>query len=68
MGTKRRTYDDIEQLVKASVEKLANKYQTFDGQPSYAYSTGYLESMVVGMIADMPAAKQKYYLFLLEQK
>ena len=68
MGTKRRTYDEVRQIAKVAVEKLANKYQTYDGQPSYAYSAGYLESMVVSMIAELPASKQQYYLELLEQK
>ena len=68
MGNKRRTYQEVKQTVEQAVVKLANKYQNFDGQPSYAYATGYLESLVVSMLADLPAAKEQHYLELLEQK
>lgn len=30
--------------------------------PNYAYSAGYLESMVVNMLGDLPAAKRNFYL------
>jgi hypothetical protein len=68
MGTKRLTYDQLQQIVSKAAVKLANKYQNYDGQPAYAYSAGYLESMTVSMLSDLPAAKQQFYIKLLEAK
>ena len=37
--------------------------------PSHSYSAGYLESMVVSMLADLPATKRNFYLKqILESK
>lgn len=47
------TYTEISDLLDAFVKTAHAKYD------SYAYPTGYLQSVLVNMLADLPAAKQR---------
>lgn len=65
MGTKLTNREDVAQIVKNATDRMAQKYLTMDGNPSHAYAAGYLESMVTGMLLDLPKAKQQFYINLL---
>lgn len=62
MRTKLTNREEIAQIVKNSTDRMTKKYLTLDGQPSYAYAAGYLESMIATMLLEMPAAKQQFYI------
>lgn len=65
MGTKLTNRDEVAQIVRNATDRMAQKYLTLDGNPSHAYSAGYLESMVTNMLLDLPKAKQQFYINIL---
>lgn len=50
----------VRAMTERQVERMSRDYNT--GVSNYAYSTGYLESMVVSMLCDLPKAKREFYL------
>ena len=65
MGTKLSNRADAAQIVKNATDRMARKYPTRDDLPNYAYTAGYLESMVTNMLLELPKAKQQFYINLL---
>ena len=66
MGTKMTKLNESSKIVGEFTKRLINKYQTLDGMPSYAYATGYMESMLAEMLLDLPKAKQQYYIDIMK--
>lgn len=60
------THSELRDIVDTKIAKMKNdvdsKYSDSSLQPGYAYATGYLQSLVVGMLGDLPKAKQEFYL------
>ena len=50
----------VKAMTERQVERMSRDYDT--GVSNYAYSAGYLESMVVSMLCDLPKAKREFYL------
>ncbi len=50
----------VRAMTERQVERMSRDYNT--GVSNYAYSAGYLESMVVSMLCDLPKAKREFYL------
>ena len=50
----------VRAMTERQVERMNREYDT--GSSNYAYSAGYLESMVVSMLCDLPKAKREFYL------
>jgi hypothetical protein len=50
----------VRAMVDRQTQRNAREYNL--DAPSHAYSAGYLGSMVVSMLADLPAAKRNFYL------
>ena len=59
---------EITKVVDEFVAAASNKYPQLNGNPSFAYPCGYLQSMVANMIARMPADQREHYLDLLQGK
>lgn len=50
----------VRAMTERQVERMSRDFDT--GVSNYAYSAGYLESMVVSMLCDLPKAKREFYL------
>ena len=59
-------YTQAAQLVSDVVDQQASKYCALDGSKSYAYSAGFLQSMVANMLLDMSPARQQHYINVLK--
>jgi hypothetical protein len=55
-------------FVARDIHTIVNEFskRTYEQSGSYAYPAGYLESMIVGLIADAPRHKQVECLALLQ--
>ena len=47
-------------FVARDIQTIVNEFskRTFEQSGSYSYAAGYLESMIIGLIADVPRHKQ----------
>ena len=50
----------VRAMTERQVSRMSRDFDT--GVSNYAYSAGYLESMVVSMLCDLPKAKREFYL------
>ena len=55
-------------FVARDIKTIVNEFstRTFEQSGSYSYSAGYLESMIIGLLADAPRSKQVECLALLQ--
>lgn len=60
-----KTRDEVAAVAKDFTDAIRGKTMIEDGRTSYeasAYTLGYLESFMVGLIAEMPVTKRKMIL------
>lgn len=50
----------VRAMTERQVERMSRDFDT--GVSNYAYSAGYLESMVVSLLCELPKAKREFYL------